>query len=240
MRIHAAPVIFAAMLLIVITTGCARKARARNPPPVAPASAPVPTIAARIGATETGLASWYGLPYDGRAAASGEIFHMDQFVAAHRTLPFGTWVEVTDLDNRKLVNVRVIDRGPFVEGRIIDLSQAAAREIGMLGPGIANVRLKVIAPPQNAITRAPESGQPDAGSSAQFSEFAVQAGAFSDYERAESLRASLAARFDDARVIQGDPLWRVVLGHHLTIEAANKTAARVRRVVGEALVVPDR
>ena len=69
---------------------------------------------------------------------------MEQFTAAHRTLPFNTWVDVTDLDNGKHVEVRIIDRGPFVDGRIIDLSLAAARSIAMLGPGIARVRLKVI------------------------------------------------------------------------------------------------
>ena len=105
---------------------------------------------ANIGATETGIASWYGVPYDGRRAASGEIYDMEQLTAAHRTLPFRTWVEVTNLDNGKRVNVRINDRGPFVDGRIIDLSLAAAREIEMVGPGIARVRLKVIAPPRGS------------------------------------------------------------------------------------------
>ena len=72
---------------------------------------------------------------------------MEQLTAAHPSLPFQTWVEVTDLDNGKKVNVRIIDRGPFVKGRIIDLSLAAAREIEMVGPGTARVTLKVISPP---------------------------------------------------------------------------------------------
>src|ERR1700677_3787877 len=102
MRIHAAPVIFAVMLVASVSTGCARKTKAQHPSSVTPSvksPSASPTISARIGATETGIASWYGIPYDGRRAASGEIYHMDQLVAAHRTLPFGTWVEVTDLDN---------------------------------------------------------------------------------------------------------------------------------------------
>lgn len=103
---------------------------------------------AKIGSTETGIASWYGEPYHGRRSASGEIYDMKQLTAAHRTLPFQTWVEVTDLDNGKKVNVRIIDRGPFVDGRIIDLSLAAAREIEMVRPGIARVKLKVIKPPK--------------------------------------------------------------------------------------------
>jgi rare lipoprotein A len=220
----------AALLAAAAFTGCARKAAARIP------SSPAATV--RIGATETGLASWYGVPYDGHPAASGEIYHMDQLTAAHRTLPFETWVEVTDLDNQMRVNVRIIDRGPFVDGRVIDLSQAAAREIGMLGPGIARVRLKVIAPPPNANQR--DAPMRDAGDSPPFAEYAVQVGAFADPERAEALRAALGDRFADARVIQGSPLWHVLVGHRMTLDAANQLAATVRRTAGEAMVVRDR
>ncbi len=85
---------------------------------------------------------------------------MQQLTAAHRSLPFQTWVEVTDLDNGKKVEVRIIDRGPFVKGRIIDLSLAAARKIEMVGPGTARVKLKVIAPPKlkstTHVVRSPE------------------------------------------------------------------------------------
>src|SRR5580698_5132269 len=83
----------------------------------------------RIGATEHGIASWYGHPYDGRAAADGEIYHMEDMVAAHRTLPFQTQVRVRNLSNNKTVDVRIIDRGPFVGNRLIDLSHAAAQAI---------------------------------------------------------------------------------------------------------------
>ena len=99
---------------------------------------------APIGETETGIASWYGAPYDGRRSANGEVFDMEQLTAAHRTFPFDTWVEVTNLENKKSVEVRITDRGPFVKGRIIDLSLAAAREIDMVQEGIVRVRIKVI------------------------------------------------------------------------------------------------
>ncbi len=128
---------------LAVGSACSHRSIARASSP-APVATPVP---AKIGATETGIASWYGAPYHGRRAASGEIYDMEQLTAAHRTLPFQTWVEVTDLDNGKRVNVRIIDRGPFVSGRIIDLSLAAARQIEMVGPGIARVKLKVIKPP---------------------------------------------------------------------------------------------
>jgi len=196
-------------------TGCAHRVSTRIP------------AAAKIGATETGTASWYGEPYNGRRAASGEIYDMEQFTAAHRTLPFGTWLEVTDLANGKKVEVRIIDRGPFVEGRIIDLSLAAARKIEMVGPGSARVRLKVI--------RAPVS---DPGNAAQL--YAVQAGAFSTRDRAESFAASLHEKFDDARVVPASAVWRVLVGRALPLDEANRLAAKVRKATGEAMVVPDR
>src|SRR5688500_11761824 len=93
----------------------------------------------RIGATEQGIASWYGNPYHGRRAANGEIYDMEKLTAAHRTMPFNTWVRVTNLSNGRTVDVRIQDRGPFVNGRIIDLSRAAARQIEMIGPGISQV-----------------------------------------------------------------------------------------------------
>ena len=108
---------------------------------------PVKAVARPVGWHETGVASWYGDPYHGRHAANGEIFDMEKLTAAHRTLAFNTWLRVHNLDNGKTVIVRITDRGPFVGGRILDLSRAAAREIDMIGPGLAKVRLEVIRPP---------------------------------------------------------------------------------------------
>jgi rare lipoprotein A len=138
--VHAGFAIIAGFALVTLVgaSGCSHRVVAK---------APVP---AKIGATESGVASWYGVPYHGRRTASGEIYDMEQLTAAHRTLPFQTWLEVTDLDNGKRVSVRVTDRGPFVDGRVIDLSLAAARKIEMVGPGIARVKLKVIAAPRGS------------------------------------------------------------------------------------------
>src|SRR5579884_2306404 len=144
------------------------------PGTAAPAGAPVaaPGATALGGIpepyTETGVASWYGHPYHGRPAANGEIYDMEKLTAAHRTLPFGTWVEVRNLENNKVVTVRITDRGPFVHGRIIDLSRAAAMQIGMLGPGLAKVRLRVVTPPQELPA---------------VNLYAVQVGAFQDQRR---------------------------------------------------------
>src|SRR5262249_10810126 len=133
----------AAAVCTLLVSGCAhhKKRISQTAAPPAPSAAP------RIGATETGLASWYGHPYHGRRAANGEIYDMEQLTAAHRTLPFDARVRVLNLANSKTVEVRITDRGPFVDGRIIDLSHAAARAIDMIGPGTAMVRLEIVGAP---------------------------------------------------------------------------------------------
>ncbi len=208
---------FAAIALAigVSFTGCARKKHiaAHNVPqlPHGP---------------ETGLASWYGHPYHGRPAADGEIYDMEKLTAAHRTLPFNTWVRVTNLGNGKAVDVRIIDRGPFIEGRVIDLSHAAAREIDLIGPGVAPVRLDIISVPAMAARSA--------------AIYAVQIGAFQNRERAGRLRDSMQQQFGSARVVlrQGNPsVWRVLVGSEPNIDDANQLAGKLQAQVGEALVV---
>jgi rare lipoprotein A len=206
---------FAITLVAILLAGCAHKKHARpTPRPPAPSAAP------QLGQTETGMASWYGHPYHGRRAANGEIYDMEKLTAAHRTLPFDTWLRVVNLDNSKTVEVRITDRGPFVEGRIIDLSHAAARAIDMIGPGIARVRLEVI--------RTPEYVSPAV--------FAVQVGAFRDRANAERLRAEMESRYGSARLVQradSPDLWRVVAGSEATEEGANGLAERIRKELGE-------
>jgi len=216
--IHAGFAIFIAIIAsVAVTTGCAHHTSAKIPPS---AARPV-----KIGSTETGIASWYGNPYHGRRAASGEIYDMEQLTAAHRSLPFQTWVEVTDLDNGKKVTVRITDRGPFVDGRIIDLSLAAARAIEMVGPGIAHVKLKVVTAPQNMPDRievaksqtssppiSPPVSQPISPSlsppvlpkrdpvrpAAPIRElYTVQAAVFADRDHAEAYSSTLRTQFAD-------------------------------------------
>lgn len=91
--------------------------------------------------TETGKASYYADKFQGRRTASGEVFRQQRMTAAHRTMPFGTKVKVTNLDNGRTIKVKVNDRGPFVAGRIIDLSSKAARKLGMKQAGVANVKI---------------------------------------------------------------------------------------------------
>jgi rare lipoprotein A len=196
----------AAAVLLFLVAGCGHKKKARAPLPVS-----VP-----VGSSEVGLASWYGHPYHGRASASGEIYDMEKLTAAHRTLPFGTWVRVSNLDNRKVVDVRINDRGPFVASRVIDLSHAAARQIGMIGPGTAKVRLTIIEAPVAAATAF----------------FGVQVGAFKDRDNAERIRREMEQRYGAARMQlrQGDPaVWRVIVGSEQTVEAAGALADRLRQ-----------
>src|SRR3989475_10412916 len=119
---------------IVLLAGCARPRVVLAPSPPA----------ARIGYEETGLASWYGNPYHGRRAASGEVYDMMEMTAAHQTLPFNTWLIVENLNNHRTTEVRVNDRGPFVDKRILDLSYAAARVLGSTAQGVVPGRLSLV------------------------------------------------------------------------------------------------
>jgi rare lipoprotein A len=171
--------------------------------------------AARPRTPETGIASWYGYPYHGRHAANGEIYDMEKLTAAHRTLPFGTWVRVVNLRNERAVEVRITDRGPFVDGRIIDLSRAAARAVDMVTSGIAAVRVEVIGMPNTFV--------PDL--------FAVQVGAFQDRSNAERYLAIMQSRYGTGRIVarEGEPtLWRVLVGSEKSQEGAIALAVRIR------------
>jgi rare lipoprotein A len=129
-------------LTAVLATGCATSSAVRPAPP------------SLLGTEWTGFASWYGEPHHGRPTSSGEVFDKTKLTAAHRTLPFGARVAVTNLDNGRTVEVRVNDRGPFVNGRLIDLSEAAARSLGGIGAGLIRVRLRVVALPDGTAERA--------------------------------------------------------------------------------------
>ncbi|HYL35480.1 MAG TPA: septal ring lytic transglycosylase RlpA family protein [Bryobacteraceae bacterium] len=209
------------MLPIALLAAMAALSACHSRPRAAPMAPPAP----QIRASETGIASWYGHPYHGRAAADGEIYDMERLTAAHRTLPFGTWVRVTDIANDKSVDVRIIDRGPFVDGRIIDLSHAAAEALGFVGAGLAQVRLDILSLPN----------EPPAENW-----FAVQAGAFAEKERAERLRGSMQREFGTARLVlrPGTPaLWRVLVGQVGSEPAASALAEQVRNKTGTAFVV---
>lgn len=127
---------FAALLGLAACTG--------SSPRFSPAAAPHMQVGGDYSSSEEGMASYYADEFHGRKTSNGETFDMNGLTAAHRSLPFNSTVKVTNLDNGQSVTVRINDRGPFVEGRIIDLSKAGARAIGMIGTGTAKVRLEVV------------------------------------------------------------------------------------------------
>ena len=167
---------------------------------------------------EQGVASWYGHPFHGCPTAAGEIYDMHQFTAAHKELPLGTRVLVTNLENRLAVEVRINDRGPFVKNRIIDLSLAAARKIKMETPGTARVRLDVLSLPAG-ITDTP--GQP----------FAIQFAAYREKARATALKNRISATnpqvFIETLRDERGPLYRVRLGWFKDRNSALKEARRL-------------
>ena len=186
--------------------GPASLPRPSSPPPRVELQPAVPGEYA-----EEGVASWYGIPFDGHRTSNGEIYDMHQFTAAHRTLPFGSFVRVTNLTNGKQTEVRINDRGPFVADRVIDLSLAAAQAIEMVGPGIAQVRLELVSGPNPMV-----------------GVFGVQVGAFLMRENAERLRTQLEDRYAPIGIVTYDSpnglFYRVRVGRVTSPEAAQDLA----------------
>jgi peptidoglycan lytic transglycosylase len=210
----------AAAGVAVLLSGCGLFAGRRLAPP--------PVLIPTVGTVQVGTASWYGPGFHGNPTSSGEIYDQNELTAAHQTLPLGTRVAVTNLQNGRTVEVRINDRGPFVDGRIIDLSYAAARNLGMIGPGTAPVRIQVL----GSVSR-----------SLQAAAFAVQVGAFADRDNALRLKASLQRRFDDVRVAtlnaSGGHYYRVRVGRFARRADAVAVARSVTPLGLPAIIVED-
>lgn len=180
------------------------------------------------GYEETGMASWYGPKFHGRKTANGERYDMYKMTAAHRILPMHTRLLVRNLENGRTAEVRVNDRGPFVNNRVIDLSYAAAELLGVVGPGTARVHLRAVG-----------------GQHLQFvGPFYVQYGAFAVRENAFRLRDKLVARgFRGTRVttgeLQGTTFWRVQIGAFPTLREAETNRARLVRESPDCFVIAD-
>jgi rare lipoprotein A len=181
---------------------------------------PRPPLEVGKGWTERGSASWYGPGFDGRRTASGEVYDMWGLTAAHKRLPFGTVVEVTNRHNGRRVEVRINDRGPFVRGRIIDLSRAAAEAIDMVGPGTAPVTVRVLARATPAVT-VDRPSRPR--------RWIVQVGAFRDGTEAGRFADELRDRGHGPVTVTHDALWhRVLLGPFDKEGRAEDRARRLR------------
>lgn len=206
----------ALMGMLIAYAGCAKPAPYVRKPPGA---IPPPRY-------QVGLASWYGPGFHGRATSSGEIFNMYDLTAAHQTLPLGTPAMVTRLDNGRSVKVRINDRGPFVEGRIVDLSYAAARVLHLDHDGLAQVRLEILDQPAYlAAANLPK-------------QYTVQVGSFIYHQNAANLKAELEQKFRNVFIDEfstaAHRYYRVRVGTFRNREAAmgmaQKLAAEGHRV----------
>jgi len=192
---------------------------------------------AAVGSVEKGLASWYGEPYHGRQTASGEVYDMHRMTAAHRTLPFGTVVRITRRDTGASVKLRINDRGPFIEGRIIDLSYAGAKKIGLDVDGVAPVKVEVVGHKEPADPDPSPPSPPGASPDADC--WWVQVGAFSDPANAERAKRKLERSGERAVATEGPRgVSRVRAGPFSEHREADQALERVRRDWPEAQLVP--
>ena len=207
------------LLILPVAFSCAKK-------PVDTTRVPKPPgeggYVIEEGSVQIGIASWYGIDEHNNYAASGERFSKYAYTAAHKTLPLGTVVRVTNLENGRDVIVEVNDRGPFVKGRIIDLSHAPAEAIGMIRQGTVKVKVEVVS-------------SPSARSTSYFDpHYTVQVGSFSDRGNAIVLKRLLDPDYDDVRVenvkLSGSEYFRVRVGRYSDENEAERTASKLRRL----------
>ncbi|PLX81376.1 MAG: septal ring lytic transglycosylase RlpA family lipoprotein [Desulfuromonas sp.] len=177
-----------------------------------------------VGFVEEGMASWYGKKFHGRKTSNGEIYDMYASTAAHKTLPMGTYVRVTNKRNGKQTVVRVNDRGPFIAGRIIDLSYTAANEVGVVGPGTAPVRIEALGYREDKVSSGRVTyTQPQ---SYDIGTFAIQVGAFTVRSNADRLAADMRVQHGFATVregwVDGKRFYRVWVGKFASLEVAEQ------------------
>lgn len=176
-----------------------------------------------FGFRQKGLASWYGKDFHGKKTANGETYDMFAMTAAHKTLPFNTHIRVNNLDNGKKLDVRINDRGPFVRGRIIDLSYAAADRLGIIGPGTARVEIVALgmAPDPSPTKEGPKSYKTV---DYQSGNFTFQVGAFIERQNAERLKSKLSETHPNAHIVthqSGEKtFYRVRVGKFNTLKKA--------------------
>ncbi len=214
---------FGAMLtLSVVLAACSMTTQAPPPPTTAP-------LTPETRPTVFGIASWYGPGFKGHRTSSGEIYTANDMTAASTVFPLGTRLRVTDLDNGRAAEVTVNDHGPFVKGRRLDLSERAARTLGMVGPGTARVKMVVLATP---------GGGPALGE-----RYFVQVGSFTDADNAQQISQRLAVYYPDVRVetaTAGDArFYRVRMGAFLDRAAAMKRASNVSGIGFPAMLVTE-
>ena len=216
-------------LLVFLFYGCATV----EPPPTPPGQ-PKPykigknwyqPLAHAQGFNQRGRASWYGRDFHGKKTSNGETYNMYAMTAAHKTLPFGTYVRVHNLENNRKIDVRINDRGPFARGRIIDLSYTAAKNLGIVGPGTADVEIIALGTP-NSSDLSKSTGQSYSPANYYQGDFTIQIGAFSEWTNAERLREKLARSYNNVHIkafFDGNAtFYRVRVGKYSSLEEADR------------------
>jgi rare lipoprotein A len=222
--------IFIFALFAFFICACASSTSTSPPPPLIKPGHPKPykvlgkwyqPLPHSEGFRQSGMASWYGWEFHGKKTSNGEFYNMYAMTAAHKTLPLGTYVKVHNLENNRSVVVRINDRGPFVRGRVIDLSYTAAKDIGIVGPGTARVEVIALG------RRTASSGDKASTYTAEdysHGKFTFQVGAFLNRENAERQKRKLALRYKNAHIAvydRGDKIfYRVRVGRFTTMQEA--------------------
>lgn len=204
--------ILLAALCLVWAAGCASKAPRPPSKPGTPATQRPYSVHGKLyrpiasadGYNETGFASWYGPNFHGKRTSNGEVYDMDEMTAAHKILPMNTYVEVTNLSSGQKAVVRINDRGPFVDGRIIDLSRAAAKKAGVYGPGTAKVRVVALGFKKKGRPVTDKPSDYVAPASYRKGPFSVQVGAFTSESNAWRLAASLRPSWGQVKLVRYD------------------------------------
>ena len=187
------------------------------------------------GFIQSGKASWYGKKFHGRPTANGEIFNMYKKSAAHKTLPLGTYVKVLNLSNKKQIVLRINDRGPFVKGRIIDLSYAAAKEINLIGPGVVDVKIVAMGREADSVKSGNRPSLALELRDLKNGAFTIQVGAFQDRGNAMRLADRMEVIFSYVKVRvymdeNNKPLHRVYVSKSKTLVKANKMERKLEEM----------
>lgn len=232
------------LVLFLFVCGCSKA------PPRPPTPAPVPPpgmksqkpykingiwyypLPTAEGYSEQGLASWYGADFHGKPTSCGEPYNMNAMTAAHKTLPLGTYVKVTNLENGKAAVLRINDRGPFVSGRIIDLSCRAAQELGSYGKGLAKVKVEAVQYAAETRIGRDTYWKVDPVPSFRYGQFTIQIGAFRDQGNATRLKERMSQGNRQTRIIpvagRDGSLYRVQVGSYGDLLMAKSEMDRLK------------
>jgi rare lipoprotein A len=210
------------VLAFLFSGGCAGRDAPPSEIPAVSVAATTPVMPNEI-YRERGVASWYGKELQGKKTGSGEVFDMNGISAAHRTLPFGTMIRVTNLDNSKSIKARINDRGPFIKSRILDLSYGAAKKLGFVEQGTTRVQIETVEPVRGT------------------AQYTVQAASYTEESNAKLLQHRLSRKFEYVAIMMVETnialFYRVQVGSYASEERAEQIANKLRFEGLESIVI---